>query len=50
MGRNRMFAPIEIPHGCVMLFNVVDLKKGVRVGDVELVLGKMCNVVKSHLR
>ena len=23
-----MFAPIEIPFGCVMLFNVVDLKDG----------------------
>jgi hypothetical protein len=42
-----MFAPIEIPYGCVMLFNVVDLKKGVRVEDVELVLGEMCNVVKN---
>jgi hypothetical protein len=42
-----MFAPIEIPYGCVMLFNVVDLKEGVRVEDVELVLGEMCNVVKN---
>jgi hypothetical protein len=42
-----MFAPIEIPFGCVMLFNVVDLKDGVSVEDVELVLGEMCNVVKN---
>ena len=42
-----MFAPIQIPFGCVMLFNVVDLKDGVTVEDVELVLGEMCNVVKN---
>ncbi len=42
-----MFHPIEIPFGCVMLFNVVDLKEGVTVADVELVLGEMCNVVKN---
>ncbi len=42
-----MFAPIEIPFGCVMMFNVVDLKDGVTVEDVELVLGEMCNVVKN---
>jgi len=42
-----MFEPIEIPYGCVMLFNVVDLKDGVSVADVELVLGDMCNVVKN---
>ena len=28
-----MFEPIEIPFGCVMLFNVVDLKDGVTVED-----------------
>ena len=43
-----MFHPIEIPFGCVMLFNVVDLKDGVTVEDVELVLGQMCNVVKNN--
>ena len=43
-----MFHPIEIPFGCVMLFNVVDLKDGVSVEDVELVLGQMCNVVKNN--
>ena len=42
-----MFEPIEIPFGCMMLFNVVDLKDGVTVGDVELALGEMCNVVKN---
>ena len=30
-----------------MMFNVVDLKEGVTVEDVELVLGEMCNVVKN---
>lgn len=42
-----MFEPIQIPYGCVMLFNVVDLKDGVTVDDVELLLGEMCNVVKN---
>ena len=42
-----MFHPIEIPFGCVMMFNVVDLKDGVSVEDVELALGEMCNVVKN---
>ena len=43
-----MFHPISIPFGCVMLFNVIDLKEGVTVEDVELVLGQMCNVVKNN--
>jgi len=42
-----MFEPIQIPYGCVMMFNVVDLKEGVTVSDVELALGEMCNVVKN---
>ncbi len=42
-----MFAPIEIPFGCVMLFNEIDLKDGVAIEDVELKLGEMCNVVKN---
>jgi len=42
-----MFHPISIPFGCVMLFNVVKLKDGVTVQDVELTLGEMCNVVKN---
>lgn len=42
-----MFSPITIPFGCVLLFNVVKLKDGVTVEDVELTLGDMCNVVKN---
>jgi heme-degrading monooxygenase HmoA len=42
-----MFNPIEIPFGCKMLFNVVKLKDGVTIDDVELALGEMCNVVKN---
>jgi len=42
-----MFHPISIPFGSVMLFNVVKLKDGVGIEDVELVLGEMCNVVKN---
>lgn len=30
-----------------MLFNVVKSKEGVKVEDVELTLGEMCNVVKN---
>ena len=43
-----MFAPIEVPYGCKMLFNVVDLKDGYTIEDVELLLGEMCNVVKNN--
>ena len=43
-----MFGPIEIPFGCSMLFNVVDLKEGITIEDVELLLGEMCNVVKNN--
>jgi len=42
-----MFHSIEIPFGAVMLFNIVNLKDGVTVEDVELALGEMCNVVKN---
>jgi len=42
-----MFHPIEVPFDCVMLFNVVNLKEGVTIEDVELALGEMCNVVKD---
>lgn len=42
-----MFHPIEIPFGCVMLYNAVNLKDEYTVEDVELVLGEMCNVVKN---
>ncbi len=43
-----MFNPIEIPFGCTMLFNVIDLKEGVTIDDIELMLGEMCNVVKNN--
>lgn len=43
-----MFHPIEIPFGCKMLFNVVDLKDDKTVEDVELLLGEMCNIVKNN--
>jgi hypothetical protein len=43
-----MFNPITIPfEGTVMLFNVVKLKEGVSMEDVELALGEMCNTVKN---
>ena len=43
-----MFHPISIPFGCVMLFNVVNLKEGVTIADIELTLGEMCKVVKNN--
>jgi len=43
-----MFHPIEIPFGSKMLFNVVDLKDGITIEDVELLLGEMCNIVKNN--
>lgn len=42
-----MFGAIEIPFGCVMLFNAIKLKPGVTVDDVEMALEEMCNVVKN---
>jgi len=42
-----MYHPITIPFGGVMLFNVVKLKEGVTLEDIELELGEMCNVVKE---
>ena len=42
-----MFNPITIPYGAVMLFNVVKLKPGVTLDDIEMDLGEMCNVVKE---
>jgi len=42
-----MFNALSIPFGCVMLYNVVKLKKGVSEEDVQLALGDMCNVVKN---
>ena len=42
-----MFDSISIPFGTVMLYNVVKLKSGVTVEDVELAIGEMCNTVKN---
>ena len=42
-----MFEPLAVPFGCVMLYNVVTLKEGVALEDVEMILGEMCNVVKN---
>ena len=42
-----MFEPITIPFGAKMLFNTLRLKPGVKMDDVELALGEMCNVVKN---
>jgi hypothetical protein len=42
-----MFEPIEIPYESVMMFNVVRLKEGVTLDDIELTLGEMCNTVKN---
>lgn len=43
-----MFTPISVPFDSKMLFNVVRLKPGVKMEDVELALGEMCNVVKNQ--
>lgn len=42
-----MFMPLTIPYGAVMLFNVLKLKQGVVMDDIELAIGEMCNVVKN---
>lgn len=42
-----MFTPITIPFGAKMLFNTLRLKPGVKMEDVEMALGEMCNVVKE---
>ena len=42
-----MFDAISIPFGSRMLFNTVKLKPGVKMEDVELALGEMCNTVKN---
>ncbi len=43
-----MFEPINIPFGCVMLFNVVRLKEDVTPADIEWALGEICSVVKDE--
>jgi hypothetical protein len=45
-----MFGPIEVPYGCKMLYNVIKLKEGVTLDEVEIKLGEMCNVVKNHYK
>ena len=42
-----MFDALSIPFGAKMLFNTVKLKSGVKMEDVELAIGEMCNVVKN---
>ncbi|HET7546317.1 MAG TPA: hypothetical protein VFJ86_01040 [Usitatibacter sp.] len=42
-----MFGTLSVPFGAKMLFNMVTLKSGVTVDDVELAIGEMCNVVKA---
>jgi len=42
-----MFMPLNIPFGSVMLFNVLKLKANVRMEDIEMAVGEMCNVVKN---
>lgn len=42
-----MYDPITVPFGARMLFNIVRLKPGVDMDDVELALAEMCNVVKQ---
>lgn len=45
-----MFGSIEVPYGCKMLYNVIKLKEGVTLDEVEIKLGEMCNVVKNHYK
>jgi hypothetical protein len=42
-----MFEPINIPFGAKMLFNVVKLKAGVSIDEIELAIGELCNTVKN---
>ncbi|MBS1189571.1 MAG: hypothetical protein H6R10_1363 [Rhodocyclaceae bacterium] len=42
-----MYSPITVPFGGRMLFNIVRLKSGVDMDDVELALAEMCHVVKE---
>jgi len=43
-----MYGPITIPFGAKMLFNMVKLKPGVTLDDVEEALAEMCEVVKEN--
>ena len=42
-----MFQPLSVPYGCVMMYDVVKLKTGVFLEDVELLPGELCNLVKN---
>lgn len=42
-----MFNPITVPAEAKVLYNVVKLKPGVTMDDVELTVGQMCHVVKE---
>lgn len=42
-----MFNPITVPAESKMLYNVIKLKPGVAMEDVELTVGQMCHVVKE---
>ncbi len=42
-----MFAPITVPFGAKILFNVLRLKSDVDLDEVELAVGEMCNIVKN---
>ncbi|MCG3190083.1 MAG: hypothetical protein LKCHEGNO_02684 [Burkholderiaceae bacterium] len=43
-----MYGPITIPFGAKMLFNMVKLKPGVTLDDVEEALAELCEVVKQN--
>jgi len=45
-----MFGPITIPYESKMLYNVVKLKNGISMEDVELKLGELCETVKETYR
>ena len=42
-----MFGPITVPFETVMLFNIVKLKDGVSIDDVQMTLGELCSIVKQ---
>ena len=42
-----MFGKVTIPFDSVMLYNVVKLKEGVSMDDIEVQIGTMCNIVKN---
>lgn len=43
-----MYGPVTIPFGAKMLFNMVKLRPGVTIDDVEEALAEMCEVVKGN--